>query len=178
MDHFKNKPDSLLEGEDCPTHTRMNASLPLVDDFNFDHQELAILDIIRHISCSLATPDYEGLQKSLECAHQLWSPNQSKRIVESVNSLLGIMRATRTRAFDFIVADCPECSRRICQSELQIMMLLREGRLNDIDRLASAAQLVIGAGEHGNLMLAAKVLGSLIDEYAHQGHATEKPMLH
>ncbi|MDA7947749.1 MAG: hypothetical protein MPJ78_09755 [Hyphomicrobiaceae bacterium] len=161
MSKVSMEPDQLHH---CPDHARVNKELPLVEDFGFDSREKAILDIIRHLSCGLVVSAYDGAGKAQERADLEWTEEGGHRIVKAVAYLLARLQAIRTVAFEFIVVDCPCCRKHICQSELQLLLLLRAGRRNDPYRLAEAAKLVAASGEPSGLMIASRTLGSVLKD--------------
>ena len=161
----------------CGDHARRNAKLPLVEELGFDDTEKSILEIVRHLSCGLAVPAYDGLARALECANAEWGEQASSRIVESLANLLGRLQAARTGAFDFIVADCPTCSKHICESELQLMLLLRAGRRKDGRNLREIAQLVAISGNPNSLVMAANVFARIINAQDADSQP-EMPTLH
>lgn len=171
MTRIKTKSEGRGDDTDsCGDHASWNAKLPLMDDFNFDSQETAVVGLIRHISCGLATAEFDGIRHAQARAELEWQSPYNERILQSVICLMNIIRVSRTTLFDFIVADCPACCRFICQSELQIMMMLREGRAGDMDKLAIAAQLVVGAGEPDDLIVIAKSFADMLNDISRTRH--------
>ncbi|MCG8562776.1 MAG: hypothetical protein MI824_23505, partial [Hyphomicrobiales bacterium] len=68
--------------------------------------------------------------------------------------------------------------RRICLSELQIILLLREGRRGASGRLTTAAQLVVGSGRPDSLKLAVRELAGLLDATGSRPHTSGTRTLH
>ena len=159
----------------CSRQTQHHRRLPLIDDFGFDSSEKAILDIVRHLSRGMVSAAYDGLARALERANLEWNEAASARIVDSLAFLLARLQAVRTNAFEFIITDCSSCRRHICQSELQLMLMLRAGRRDDPFRLATAAQLVAVSGEPESLIVAAKIVAAALEghgAYTHQASNT------
>lgn len=172
----KGEPADRTPRDGCEEHSRQNKTLPLIDDFGFDATEKTILDIIRHLSGGLATPAYDGLERALACANAQWVEEASDQIVRSVAFLLSRVQCTRTRPFEFIVTDCPCCRKHICQSELQLMLLLRAGRQKDFNRLAVAAQLVAGSGEPSELIVAAGRVAAMLTKFGSFARTTQRTL--
>ncbi len=162
----------------CPDHARANRELPLIEEFGFNSQEKAVLDIVRHLSCGLVVSEYDGTGRAQERANLEWTKEGSDLIVRGLSYFLTRLQAIRTVAFEFIVVDCPWCRQHICQSELQLMLLLRAGRRKDPYRLVEAAKLVAASGEPGGLMVAARTFGCVLKECDRFVLAAQNPTLH
>ena len=176
---LKTKADmGIIELGGCCEHAPRNAHLPLVDDCGFNSQERALLDVLRYLCCGLAAPGYDGLRKAIDRARQEWTGPESARIVPRLERILRLIAAARAHAFDFMVPDCPVCRRRICLSELQIILLLREGRRGASGRLTTAAQLVVGSGRPDSLKLAVRELAGLLDATGSRPHTSGTRTLH
>ncbi|MEM7747178.1 MAG: hypothetical protein AAF346_02920 [Pseudomonadota bacterium] len=129
--------------------------MPLIASCGFDETELALLDGIRHICCGYSVEDYDGGRAAWERLCQTWSPADSAKTLTAIQEFLSALRKSRSNPFEFIGPFCPHCSRRICKSELEMMLLLREARSEVPARTLMAAQYLVGKGDPKAVVVAA-----------------------
>lgn len=176
MQGIKQKQDSGIAYGGCDGHVRLNKDLPLVDELGFSGNEKTILEMIRHFSCATALPGYDGFERAIECAQFEWPPYSLPNLLDALRRLLAVMRRTRSGSFDFIVPDCPCCCKHICQSELELMLMLRAACQKNIPRLNTAARLVADGGEPAALVRAANCVADQLNRIS--GSDAASPALH
>lgn len=163
MDNAENAPAKIQDDtECCGTAQARNKVLPLVASCGFDDAELALLDGIRHICCGYSVEDYDGGRAAWERLCLTWCPADSARVLTAIRAFLSALRKSRLDSFEFIGPFCPHCSRRICKSEIEMMLLLREARSNVPARTLMAAQYLVGKGDPKAVVVAAVDLATMV----------------
>lgn len=143
----------------CGEEGQRNSLLPLISCCGFDDSELALLDAIRHFCCGFCVEDYDGYRPAWERLCLLWEPSESARLLSSIGEFMDALQKFRPHSFEFIGPFCPHCSKRICKSELELMLLTREARAADPGRVIMAAQYVVGRGKAKDIVPIALKLG-------------------
>lgn len=166
--------------ECCGEEGQRNQLLPLVSSCGFDDTELAILDALRHFCCGFSVKDYDGTRSAWERLCQVWGPSDSAMVLSGLREFMTVLRKTRSQPFEFIGPFCPQCSRRICKSELEVMLLLREARSPDPGRVLTAAQYVVGRGKANDMVLEAVRLSETmsVSMRTYEPPAQEKVAVH
>ncbi|MBN9268502.1 MAG: hypothetical protein J0I75_28795 [Hyphomicrobium sp.] len=140
--------------------------LPRVEALPLVPIERLCLKVLRHICESLACETAFGWETAHKLAQRELGDTDGMTFVRSIAGLLYAIRAERQGEFSFMVADCPICSRHLCEEEQTILELLRAARLSDGSALTDLACRLVGDGMVACVVLAASVLGAELDALA------------
>ena len=149
----------VLEGT-CYHRTR---HLPRIEAMQLDDMERLCLKLLRYICETLATDSGHGAQAARELAVDELGELDGSILLGNISAVLHAIRAERRRDFSFMPADCPICSRYLCEEEKAILELLRAARKSDGAALADRACDLVGQGMVVCVVLAASALGSQLD---------------
>lgn len=150
---------SETEASEC---AQLTEDLPLVSQMGFDDCEIAILQTIRNICCSMAQPGHDPLKPASTCLTKNWSITHSSAIFDGLFSLVIELRDTRTEPFHFVDPRCAHCSRYIGPSEAQLIFLLRHAQAADFKRARELSQLLAKGGDAKAIETASRNLASII----------------
>lgn len=139
--------------------------LPRVDIMRLEPIESLCLKLVRYICESLANESAHGWEEAHALARRELGESDGVAVVSNVTALLYAIRAERQRAFSFMVADCPICSRHLCEEERAILELLRAARSYDGTALTDHACALVGEGMVVCVVLAASALGAQVDAH-------------
>ena len=148
--------------EACQQHCSQNAHLPLIESFGFSFREKAVLEVLRHLCCGIAVPGSSGVDRGARAALAYWARDDALRIAEAIQRVLVSVYETRSHDFDFISPECRACSKRICQAELEMVLLIRKAATGVDRELVWMAQSVVGIGDPGKVVVAVCALGVLL----------------
>jgi hypothetical protein len=150
---------NILE-DTCYHRTR---NLPRADTFRLDDAERLCLTLLRHACESIASGTAHGAELAHELADREVGEADGAILIGNITALLHAIRVERRRDFSFLVADCPVCSRHLCEEEQAIVELLRAARKSDGPALTDRACDLVGEGMVVCVVLAASVLGAQLD---------------
>ncbi|MEM9354677.1 MAG: hypothetical protein AAGB04_00555 [Pseudomonadota bacterium] len=140
--------------------------LPFVSDMGFDQSELALLETIRNICCSMTQPGHDPLKPASHCLTKVWSITHSSVIFDGLFNLITVLRDARNEPFHFVDPRCAHCSRHIGPSEVQLIYLLRHVQSGNSDRATDFSRLLAAGGDAEAIEDAAMAVAQVVSSNA------------
>ncbi|MEM7776526.1 MAG: hypothetical protein AAF732_13030 [Pseudomonadota bacterium] len=150
-------------GQHACSQSDGNSKLPLVSECGLSDVATRVLHLTRHICAGYALRDYDGVQRALEAELLLSSAVDAAQVVSATTSMILAIKDDRTKPFDFINPNCPNCCRHISLAELTVVALIEEIIQGDHNRIANTAQLVVNGGDPHAVICAASNLVVVIN---------------
>lgn len=147
-----------------------------VDTCGFDTKELLILELLRCFCLSYAEPLTQGWLSAFKRSEEVLGQVNGPMIAYNVSELLSAVRRERTNQFNFVDPRCKKCSARVFPTELALMSLVRAARMNDGDKMHSAARDVVESGLSSGTIRAGHALATCLNCVRIPGELTQHNM--
>ena len=129
----------------------------LLADSGYRGDEIALLDVIRHILLCFADPLAGHQERALAVAAKYF-PGAGEDICVEILTMVRALRDRRFSPFDFSFPHCPICRMQLTPCERQLMEMLRATRWREGASARTYALMLCEGGDGTRLVAAAREL--------------------
>lgn len=134
----------------------------LVQDAGLSGSEKAVLEIMRYIMLSFATPESQGWIRAFRRGYDFWPETRAAHMAMSVFAMVQSMRCARGSEFRFANPDCKRCVRFLTPDERRFLTVLACVGRGERSRSHAEALILCEGRDPGTTLAAARTLSDLL----------------